>query len=80
MSVNRELKLRVVKVQMYDADTGERIAHSLSIEPLYADYDKNKKMVAWFQSFLRGLYSGKNLSLSIDCLDYHNNVKPLDLF
>lgn len=81
MSVtNRELKMRVVNIQMYDADTGERIANSLSIEPLFSDFDKNKKIVAWVHSFLRGLYSGRNLSISIDCLDYHNNQKPLDLF
>ena len=80
MAVNRELQLRAVKIQMYDADTGELIAHSLSIEPLFADIEKNKKMFSWFQSFLRGLYSGRNLSLSIDCLDYHCNEKPLDLF
>lgn len=80
MAVNRELKMRVVNIQLYDADTGERIAKSLSIEPLYADFDKNRKIVSWVKSFLRGLYSGRNLSISIDCVDYHNNVKSLDLF
>ena len=80
MAVNRELKMRAVKIEMFDADTGERIGKSFSVEPLYADLANNRKIVTWLKSFLRGLHSGRNLSISIDCLDYHNNQKPLDLF
>lgn len=83
--LTKGVMVRVLEIQMFDCQTGEKIYNSKSVMYLSdvllrKDGLPCKRILSAIQSFLRGVFSGRELQINICLQNESKPVKPLNLF